>query len=100
MKEEDIRNEILEILNVYSSHQVNLASMAAKQEISQHLAKELHKKFELEIEALKDERDSLWSLLEEIKEADIKNYAGEFQHMLDRKLTEVKMMAAMKPAEA
>ena len=100
MKEEDIKTIILESFCLYSQHQVNLASNAAQEEISNHLAKKLVQKFESEVEVLHDEIGSLWNLLEEIKEADIKNYAGEFQNMLDRKMVEVKMLALMKPADA
>ena len=49
---------------------------------------------------LQEENESLWHMLEEIKEADMKNYAGEFQEMLDRKMVEVKLLAMTEPAEA
>jgi hypothetical protein len=100
MKEKDIQSLVLEVLRSYTAQQINLASEVAQAEISNHLAKKLVGAFEGEIESLKDENASLWQMLEEIKEADIKNYAGEFQEMLDRKMMEVKMLALTEPAEA
>jgi hypothetical protein len=52
------------------------------------------------IENLQDENESLWHMLEEIKAADIKNYSEEFRQMMDRKLVEIKLLAAMKPGQA
>ena len=52
------------------------------------------------IERLTDENESLWGMLDEIKAADIKNYSEEFQKMMDLKLVEIKMLAALKPGQA
>ena len=100
MKEKDIQALVLETLHLYSTQQLNLASDAALLQISEELAGCLIEKFESETKQLRDENESLWQMLEEIKEADIKNYAGQFHEMLDRKMVEVKMLALTKPAEA
>ena len=55
------------------------------------------------LEAMKeliDENDSVWDMIEEIRAAEIANHSEEFRQMMDRKLTEIKMLAAMKPGLA
>jgi hypothetical protein len=61
--------------------------------------KKLHQCVEI-IEQLQDENESLWNMLDEIKAADMENYAGQFQEMLDHRLDELKLWASIKPAKA
>ena len=53
-----------------------------------------------EIRELSDENDSVWDMIEEIRAADIANHSEEFRQMMDRKLAEIKILAAMKPGLA
>ena len=64
-----------------------------------HVSFLLSRSFEI-IKELVDENDSLWDMLEEIKNSDMKNYSKEFQQMLDRKMLEVKLMTIKKPVSA
>jgi len=52
------------------------------------------------IEQLQDENESLWNMLDEIKAADMENYTQQFQEMLDHRMDELKLWAAIKPAKA
>ena len=49
---------------------------------------------------LQDENESLWNMLDEIKAADMENYADQFQEMLDHRMDELKLWATIKPAKA
>lgn len=53
-----------------------------------------------EIRELSDENDSVWDMIEEIRAAEIANHSEEFRQMMDRKLAEIKILAAMKPGQA
>ena len=53
-----------------------------------------------EIRVLTDENDSVWDMIEEIRAAEIANHSEEFRQMMDRKLAEIKILAAMKPGQA
>ena len=53
-----------------------------------------------EIRELLDENDSVWAMIDEIRAADIANHSEEFRQMMDRKLAEIKILAAMKPGMA
>ena len=53
-----------------------------------------------EIRDLSDENDSVWDMIEEIRAAEIANHSEEFRQMMDRKLAEIKILAAMKPGQA
>ena len=46
-----------------------------------------------EVVRLKDENESLWMMIEEIKASDMKNYKPQFQAMVNRKLRELQLMA-------
>ena len=52
------------------------------------------------IKDLEDENESLWLMLDELKEAELKNYSGQFQKMIDRKLAEIRLLMNVKPGEA
>lgn len=52
------------------------------------------------IENLKDENDSLWDLLDELQKSDIGNYQPQFQKVINKKLIELRLLTALKIAEA
>ena len=52
------------------------------------------------MEELMDENESVWDMIDEIKASEIANYSEEFRQMMDRKLLEIKMLAATKPGLA
>jgi hypothetical protein len=52
------------------------------------------------IRDLEDENESLWLMLDELKESELKNYSGQFQTMIDRKLAEIRLLMNIKPGEA
>ena len=49
---------------------------------------------------LKDENDSVWMMLDEMKASEIENFSEEFRQMMDRRLVGIKLLAAMKPGLA
>ena len=100
MKKQEIQEAILKSLQEFSQHQLNLASEAARLQLSDNLTESIFEILQRELLCKQDEIDSLWLLLDEIREADIKNYADEFQQMLDGKITELKILAMTKPAQA
>ena len=53
------------------------------------------KKSELveEIVRLTDENQSLWSMRDEMKSSDMKNYKKQFQTMIDRKIEQLHLLA-------
>ncbi len=53
-----------------------------------------------EMKELIDENDSVWDMIEEIRAAAIANHSEEFRQLMDRKLAEIKMLAATKPGLA
>ena len=53
-----------------------------------------------EMRELLDENDSVWAMIDEIRAADIANHSEEFRQKMDRKLAEIKILAAMKPGLA
>ena len=53
-----------------------------------------------EVRELSDENDSVWDMIDEIRAAEIANHSEEFRQMMDRKLAEIKILAAMKPGLA
>ena len=53
-----------------------------------------------ELRELSDENDSVWDMIDEIRAAEIANHSEEFRQMMDRKLAEIKVLAAMKPGLA
>ena len=55
---------------------------------------------ETENKALKDEVESLWGMLDEIREADIKNYSTELKKVVDDKILEMKLLSTTKPVDA
>ena len=91
-----MKDKLKEVLVKHGKNQTNLASEAAQNLI----VEELHEAILDHIEQLADENASLWSMLDAIKAADIKNYTEGFRKMMDRKLVEIKMLAAMKPGQA
>ena len=52
------------------------------------------------IEDLLDENESLWDMLDEMRASEIENYSEEFRQMMDRRLTNIRMLARMKPGLA
>ena len=53
------------------------------------------KKAELieEVIRLKDENESLWGMLDEMKESDMKNYKKQFQGMINKKIRQIQTLA-------
>ena len=49
---------------------------------------------------LEDEIESLWAMLDEIRESDIKNYTELMKQGVEDKILELKMLSATKPVEA
>jgi hypothetical protein len=91
-----MKDKIKKILACHGENQTNLIAESAQDLIAEELQEVV-----LEyVEHLKDENESLWGMLDEIKKADIKNYSKEFRQMMDRKLLEIKMLARMKPGQA
>tara|TARA_Y100001963_G_C6482650_1_gene309695 strand:- start:129 stop:404 length:276 start_codon:yes stop_codon:yes gene_type:complete len=91
-----MKNKIKDILARHAKNQTNLASESAQS----LLAEEIFDAVCDHITHLEDENSSLWCMLDEIKESEIKNYSEEFRKMMDRKLLEIKMLANMKPGQA
>ena len=94
-KREKLQQQINLIEQVLQDHDDSVETQAYKPWLEASLV------FCLEqIRELIDENDSVWDMIEEIRAADIANHSEEFRQMMDRKLAEIKMLAAMKPGLA
>ena len=53
-----------------------------------------------ENQRLKDEIESLWKMLDEIRESDIKNYSEQIKQGIEDKILEMKLLSMTKPVKA
>jgi hypothetical protein len=99
-----LREIILDVL-LDLSDQVNLCSSSDREEIADTVLEKFSEEYlyedadalEEELFKLKDENESLWMMLDELKKSDMSNYSEEMSSMIDKKLAELAFLIKAKP---